>query len=432
MLSRQERVQKIITNWALPIFFFLLPWQTRWIFGTELISGEVFEFGVLSLYATEVFLLLIAIARLARLAPLAPLHKSTIFRRTILILFIAALSILHATNQPVALVQLMHLGFAMLLFLLLLDPEVKLKRVMIGFTAGLILPVALGVYQIVAGGSGESTLLGLAVRDAQLLGEAVVDLEGVRIMRAYGSFSHPNVFGGYLAVGLAGIVGLWHHTKSTSQKWLLGIASVLSTIGLVITFSRSAWLGIMFGLALGALVLINKSAAQARRLVVPISIIFIGLALAFSITAPLVASRLHVSSILEQRSVSERIVQYREFPSVIGSSWLFGRGLGNYPLIIAEVYPDREWWEYQPVHNVVLLIIGEIGVVGLIMILWWAGTIDKINYARFPNPDAVTAFMMGSAVLVILFFDHYIWSSWAGLALIAYVMAMTVRLGEES
>ncbi|MDP2631220.1 MAG: O-antigen ligase family protein [Candidatus Uhrbacteria bacterium] len=444
--SNFEHVRQVVLDWGLPILFFLLPWQTRWIFGFELIGGQIFEYGILSLYATEALLLILALIQLPSLVArgrailkngtgiteiLWPTHIGVgMAVRTLAVLFVAGLSVFVAISKAVALVQLMHLGFTMLLFVMLLDRRVDIKKVMIGFSAGLVLPALLGAYQFIVGESAASTFLGLASREAARLGESVIELGAARVLRAYGSFSHPNILGGYLAVSIVGIIGLWKYLKTTREKWTLSVVGFICAIGLVLTYSRSAWIGLAFGLILGGLILINKNTAQIRKLLVPVTIIVIGFALTLSIVAPFVATRLSVESLLEQRSVSERIEQYNEFPSVIGSRWLFGLGIGNYALLIENAYPGREWWEYQPVHNVVLLIIGEIGLVGLIVILWWVMSIDRINFKRLPDPDAVTAFMVSNVVIVVLFFDHYIWSTWSGLALIAYVMALTVRLGE--
>jgi hypothetical protein len=106
-----------------------------------------------------------------------------------------------------------------------------------------------------------------------------------------------------------------------------------------------------------------------------------------------------------------------------GVDWLVGHGLSSSVL--------GSTFSTQPIHNLPLLIIFELGFIGAIIIVTWSSTIDKLNFSRFPHPGALLAFGMGNVVLVILFFDHYLWTLWPGLALIAFVMALTVRLGED-
>lgn len=418
---------KHIINFGLPIFFFLLPWQTRWIFATETIHGTVVEYGLLSLYAVQIFLLL-AVIFSGR--PSYDKHSALPRKFVLVLLGIVGITTITSIHPPVSLTQFMHLLFAMLLFSALLDQRVSMRRVMIGFLLGLVLPAMLGVVQFFTGESHASTLLGLAERDALRAGEAVIQTgEGVRWLRAYGSFPHPNIFGGYLAVGLATVFGLWGHVRSAGDKWLLLIGALIFSSALLLTFSRSAWLGLTLAVIVGAMVLLIKNVKAARAAVIPVALLFIAGAYVLSFGMGL-GIRPASDAAFEQRSVDERIAQYEDYATVVDGKWLLGHSIGAYPFAYAEGFPQKEWWAYQPIHNVFLLVIAEIGLIGAIAVLAWSSSIDKINFSRFPNRDAVTAFMMGNIVLVILFFDHYLWSSWAGLALVAYVMAMTVRLGE--
>ncbi|HRH32247.1 MAG TPA: hypothetical protein PLK06_02890, partial [bacterium] len=51
--------EKLISPTGLLVaIFFLLPWQTRYIFGWSYLSGASTQFGILSLYATQALLIL--------------------------------------------------------------------------------------------------------------------------------------------------------------------------------------------------------------------------------------------------------------------------------------------------------------------------------------------------------------------------------------
>lgn len=179
-----------------------------------------------------------------------------------LLMMIVLVSLLFSINHLVSIGGAMHFVYALFLFMLLLDKRVDVKRAMAGFVAGLVLPSVLGIAQFVFGGSFSSTLLGLNVRDAVVLGDSVIQSsDGTRMLRAYGSFAHPNIFGGYLAVGIASIFGLWEHAKTQKDVILLGLAGAIESVALVLTFSRSAWLGLALALLVG---LINYNQKTAR------------------------------------------------------------------------------------------------------------------------------------------------------------------------
>ena len=416
-------MKALVHKYGLPLFFFLLPWQTRWIFGDVPLDSGVTEFGVLSLYATEVFLLFVVLfSGRPRYGTYSTLPR--LFVCLLGVFFLIAT--LFSVEISVSLTQLMHVGFAAMLFFALLDERVDLKMVAFGFLAGLIAPIVLGGYQFFLGESGASTLLGLAVRDAERSGDAILQAsDGVRTLRAYGSFPHPNIFGGYLAVA---VVTCGWLVKEGYRRFSIAAVFIFLLFGLVLTFSRAAWLGLLLALIVGSLTYFMNNTRLARILIMPISALFI--AGIFIVSFGLgVHFRPGSDAAFEVCSVDERSQQYADFPSVLHDDWFIGHGLGTYVYALEDTMPGREWWQYQPIHNVVLLSLAEVGVVGMMLIAIWVGLIDFLNFSRFPQTQAIAAFMMGNVILVILFFDHYLWSSWAGLVLLIYVMAMTVRLG---
>lgn len=418
-------MRAFIIKWGLPVVAFLLPWQTRWIFYETLLGGQPFDFGVLSLYAVELVLLVIVLLS-------GRPHWSPESRRPALlalfVLMASLASVMVALNQLLALVALMHLAFAVVFFLALLDQRVEIRRVIIGFCAGLVIPSLLGFWQIAIGGSGASTLFGLATRDSARLGEAVFQLSnGNRVLRAYGTFGHPNIFGGYLAIGIIGLTYLWQQVTQKRDQIIIIGGFILLSITLIATFSRSAILGLFVGLAILFVGQKLRRSSQKRFLFfLPV------LALAVIFFWPIISSRFDFSSAIESRSVNERVAQYQDFPSVVSGHLLTGKGIGNYTLAVREAFPDRQWWEYQPIHNVTLLIIGEIGLLGLICFGLWIVSIARLLVSRSACEISVFPLAMSSIILVISIFDHYLWSLWSGSVLVAFIFAISMRLSEKN
>lgn len=417
-------------------FVFLLPWQTRYIFGTVGIGNAVSEYGVMSVYATELLLVIGLVAGyLWQGLPNLRKENRPPAVRALILISAALIGVVFSTQLQLSLAQFIHVACALVFFLALLDSRVDLKKVLLSLALGLIAPLLLGAFQVLAGYSGASSLAGLAARNAEHLGDSVISLpDGSRILRAYGSFSHPNVFAGYLAVGVVAAGSLWGRAKSLRYRSVYGVLAIALLLGLFLTASRSAALGLALGTGLALLVVRMKDTAKARIAVIPLAIAVIGGTLAVTLFAPNMAADTRGGGVNEDRSIEERTAQYGEYFATekLASPLqvLVGHGVGSYTFELAKTYPDRDVFAYQPVHSMPLLVFFEVGILGSILILVWQTTIDMINFARFPNRDAVTAFAMGNVVLVILFFDHYLWSSWSGLALIALVMALTVRMGE--
>jgi len=417
-----------LISYGIPLICALLPWQTQWIFSNELIAGEATPFGVLGLYLVEILLLIvIALSGRPHLSPHANKIKSVL----VAVVAFLVLTTVWSLSSVVSVVAVVHVAFAALLFLTILDSRVDTSHVLWGFIVGLIIPVILGLVQFISGSSGAFSWLGLAARDAARAGDAVIQGSvDIRRLRAYGSFPHPNIFGGYLAVGLISVFAFWQTVHYRKQRIVLGVIAGLMAIGLVLTFSRSAWLGLALAVLTGAVILRVKKIALAKKIALTVTGVFI--AAIFIASFNQIFTRPGSSAEFEQRSFQERSAQIQDYPSVLANHWLFGFGAHAYPFVYETVFPDRSVWDYQPVHNILLLLLAEVGVIGLGLMIFFAASIDRMNFARFPDKRAVAAFMMGNTLLFVLFFDHYLWTNWAGLALGAYVLALTVRLGEDS
>jgi O-antigen ligase len=315
------------------------------------------------------------------------------------------LSSASALQPQLALAAALHIVLALLVFCALGDRAVRVPTVITALCAGLVPAVALGAWQVIAGSSGSSTMLGLAARNAQTLGDAVVMIHGQRVLRAYGTFPHPNIFGGFLAVALV----LWHTIRRnvpTTMYWMMGL--MLAT-GLILTASRSA----ILGLVVAIIVILLRRQSTARR--TTIALVAIALAMTTTFAAPGFASLVRGGGATEDRSIDERAAQYADYGLLLSSTnLLVGHGIGNYVFMLAHVYQDREWWQYQPIHNVPFLLLAETGIFGLAALAFWF----KVH-ARF---HAVLFLLLTIAV-----FDHYLWTTWAGLALTALCVAVTER-----
>ena len=388
------------------------------------------------MYATQIGLV-VGLATVYRFAGW-PKFKSSDRRACCLLMAILLISLVSArlASQSVpALAGVIDLTGASLAFVAMLDRRVKLRTVMLAFIFGLIIPVVVGLAQVVFGESGASSLLGLATRDADTLGDTVIMLaDGTRVLRAYGTFPHPNIFGGYLAIGILTCLSVsFGTTRWLTSRVRIGLLGWLG-LGLLLTASRSAVFGLLLG---GGLVWLTArmSRAMSRPLVAlqpMLALVAIVLVLATSVMAPAVVTGLRGGGELEQRSLDERVEQYREFPSTLsGTTWLFGNGPRNYVFALADARPARSAWEYQPIHNVFLLLLSELGLIGVITVSTMMVMLVRRSSIGWPQRETLFIQAMGIVLLTVGVFDHYLWSTWAGLVLVAYVGALAIRLDQD-
>jgi hypothetical protein len=181
-----------------------------------------------------------------------------------------------------------------------------------------------------------------------------------------------------------------------------------------VAFSRAAWLALFISLAVGWW--LSKNSRALNHLVIVITVV-VFVILGTILWQP-TKSRLMGSSAspLEQQAIEERVTGFNESQSLLTSIWWHGVGVGNYTKALAQYMPGLPAYRYQPVHNIFLLILTELGLAGLVLSLLFI-------WHRLKNyPQNLLLFLVPIAITV--FFDHYWWTSASMMLLFWLIMAL--------
>ncbi len=254
---------------------------------------------------------------------------------------------------------------------------------------------------------GELHLFGPVLLTAAMSGASVVGAaDGEPWLRAYGTLVHPNVLGGMLLIYLGAAV---ERQLATGRRlWLFIIAA--GVVVLFLSFSRSAWIGM---LAMGVTLSVTLAPGSTGRL----RWVFAVAGLAFALMAlafwPIVRARIGAAPVPvapEVRSISERLVLLRVGFAAIQERPLFGLGAGTFTEWVARL-PGRPA-PIEPIHNVPLLVVAETGLVGLsAWLMLGAGLACRVwrGWRRLTSWEAAwTAALIG--MLVASMADHYWWT----------------------
>ncbi|HLD18125.1 MAG TPA: O-antigen ligase family protein [Patescibacteria group bacterium] len=436
MVFQNNKIRLTAAGVFLSAALFLLPWQTRWIFTYLPLQGEAWEYGTLSLYGTEI---LILFALLLRGWPHFSWQARQIVRGSVFFLFAVFLSAIFSIRPILSFGWLLHLVVVFGFLILLLDERTDIRKTATVFILGLIPPSLLGWFQVLSGVSPSSTLFGLAQHLATVAGSSVIENASGRLLRAYGSFSHPNDFGGFLAIGLLVWIFLVGQEESQNwKKWQRMIAFLFAFFlgnALLLTFSRSAWMAFWLGISIWfGLDFFRKVPIPWIRVRVFAAAAF-GFLLAALVFSPFVFTRFDTSARLEARSFSERTSEYSTVAEVLRVNPIMGVGIGAYTEALARIWPGQSVWSYQPIHNTFLLILAEIGLMGVVT--FFVGVVGIV--CRVATADLRPAvagrfgvyhpffFALLTAFFVLAFFDHYLWTSWTGMGLVAFVFCIVIR-----
>jgi O-antigen ligase len=416
---------------------FLLPWQTVWIYGSVIPSpqpspvGEG-EYWKLLVYAVQV---LILIAVLVRWKIKASDSIKNVLKKGWWFYGAVLFSCIFSVSPYLSLGFSFHVLSALLLFWLLLDERIETRKIIWFFVLGLIIPCLLGWWQVLSGTSPGSTLFGLAEHLASTPGVAVVETVGGRLMRAYGPFPHPNIFGGFLVVGILAMLGRSTGRAASrpygqSRRAAIIRSAILFLLSatLVVTFSRSAWLALIVGIISFLVASAISKTKISRNFLFGLTVASVAIVASAAIFHSAIFTRMTAADRLETKSLVERQTEYQMIGEVIKINPFIGVGAGAYTVALAEKFPNHDVWFYQPMHNSILLIFAELGIVGFLFLMQFLWAIFKEIKPRLNAPQCLNALMPLIASLTIIApLDHYLWDSWAGLGLVAVVLAILMR-----
>ena len=424
------KLKKVI-EYLLYLFVFLLPWQTRFIYQESLIKGNPFEYGRLSLYATELLFSLILILSLClilyriKVEKLKPNFQKAKTRLIFLVvgLILFATNILLAVNSELAFYRATQIVLAFCFFAILIIIKPDFKKLSWAFIYSALMQSVLAIQQFSVQKVVANKWLGMASQDPNVLGTPVVLTTGGRWLRTFGALPHPNILAGFLVFALILILFLILREEIKTNKRNLTFIFIIVFLALLTTLSKTAILCATL-LLIVALFLTRRSIDENKK-IGRLALISLAVLVFFGVSYPqLFINRATNLNAIEQRSYEERISQYGEWTQIMKSNLLFGTGLGNYSLSLQKIKPNLESWDYQPIHNTYLLIIAEIGIIPFLYIVGLC-----IYFCRKTNWKVSLSSLSRLPLISLIFlmlFDHYLWSFYSGLMLAGFVGAMVM------
>jgi O-antigen ligase len=445
-------LEKII-EYGIYLFVFLLPWQTRLIFREGNLNGY-WEYGTMSIYATEILLwaifLLAAIwwtakklkvksekseitAKSPHPAGDDPEGQKSKFVFAFLCLFVvwSLISFLWADSKSLTLYAWHWLAEGVGFLLVLRAVNFDKKKLAWSFVLAVLVQAGLGIWQFLFQSTFSSKWLGMAMHDPTVPGTFVVETALRRWLRAYGSLPHPNMLAGFLAMAMLLSTWLYQKTEYGLKKLFLPAIFAILSLGLFAAFSKSVIASFLFVLILWWVAsFIRGKSGPAKIDLFKFTLIFLAVAIIFgAVFWEPVQTRISGAERLEIKSTTERLNYFGEAWQLIKKHPLVGVGLGNYTLAAHnEINPNLKSWDYQPVHNIYVLVLAELGIIGFLFFLVFILYALYFTFYTFRDGKNLQNIVFGLALCMLLavgFFDHYLWTLyfgvmifWLGLGLI--------------
>jgi len=426
-----KRLQKIWNNftaqpdvWFFYGFLLTFSLSIRKVLFFYSISGQFNEYSGIYLYLSDILLILAIVSWIISLLynkyTLLSIFKATCVPRGTIILSAllvlwSFLSIYWSSNINLALFRSLKLLELYLLFLYLIIkivPRGTILRSSVKIIIGIgFIQAIISIWQFVIQHSIGLFWLKESLISTNLPGVAKIILNNGKLIRAYGLFPHPNILGGFIFVSIILTLfyrNLFHVEQKHTFTRFVAITILIS--GLILTFSKSAIIALIISfiyiyanthvprgtylsrfrariskfvrtlfhaprkmfhvehiLRSGQSIKLKlenvRIHSQARKIALIIVILFM----------LVILIKPNMNSLIF-RSLDERLLYLNVSRGTILAHPILGLGSGQF-VVNMQNYANQTLldWQFQPVHNVFLLIWNELGLIGLglfILLLW--------------------------------------------------------------
>jgi O-antigen ligase len=395
------------------LFLFTLFFPIRYVFYSDVsyATGAYSDFTSFSLYLSDLLIILFFIINWRRFYNNKILYFFAIFGLWLII------SILRSTGYlPLELYFLAKFDELFIVFLFFSDIKHLRQggKIMLWTYISLLLSQCLlGFYQFYAQKSLGLNFFGESPIGPLIAGVAKIVSHETPFIRIYGTLPHPNILSAFILVGL--VLICWQILVSINRKRLifLYISLFVAITGLILTFSRAAYLASIVSLgSFGIFYALRQGITNRSRNLAIMLLVFAGLNI--GLFHDFLATRATISD----DAVKERVFYNNIGIKMIKDHPLSGLGVGASVLHMKQYsHVELKPWEVQPIHNYYILTMAEIGVVGFLLLIGFfvylafrlakktAGTVDPAIYMR--------RIFLGSVflgVLVLMLFDHYFYT----------------------
>lgn len=249
--------------------------------------------------------------------------------------------------------------------------------------------------------------------DFSTIGIATFNFNGGKLLRPYSTFPHPNILSFFLLFSFI-ITSLGFTFKNFNRKTFIVLASlVLSSFVIFISFSRlTIFLYVIF-----LIILIHRS-----RFVYLLFTFFGLFILLFS-------NRFLGTGLIKDFGDREEIAKTTF--EIIQKNPLFGTGLNNYFIYEEQLQKQISSTFLQPVHNIYLLLVAEVGILGTSAVLVFIFLTMQNLLSKIKDKSAteksfyVSLLFLFCGILFIGIFDHFMLTLPQGLLLTALIVGFS-------
>lgn len=424
---------KKLQKYILLSLIFLIPSNLAYhfILPSSYVSGILVDYLIPTFYLTDILVFLILVLELIKIIKNRQVKtkkgcqfffklKAKKLLIPILLFIFIIFNISFAKNQITAIYKYLKLGQMALLVLYLKSRQFNkndLKNLKTVLSLSIIWQSILTILQWFKQGNIFSYLiLGEQPLSTSMAGIKTINWWGQLKLVPMGTFPHPNVLAGWLTLSLITLVFLNKSknkekkaNKNRKQKMLSIITLFSGFLALFFTFSLPAWAVFLVFLLIKLLVKIKLEKLTQIAL--------------FGLIAVTISASLLIFG--NPNSWNRRIKLNQIALNMWQSSPIVGVGLNNFTVKMnefGEIVGNVRF--LQPVHNIPLLILSELGIIGPIVFIFF------LAHLIIKNKQNKAFLTLVLAIFILSLFDHYWLTSQQGILITACLIGMGLKFNK--
>lgn len=326
------------------LFILLLPTQLgkHFFFDFSYLSGVRVDYLAPTIYLTDILALLLFL-----------INFKTVWlfikqKKILILLLLLFLNFLVSQSPPVSMYRYIKILELIGIFAVFRSQILSFRLLLFGFSIGALFELSLSTIQLISKHSLQGIFYFFGERSLSLStpGVAKAALNGIEILRPYGTFSHPNSLAGFYLLLYFFILT---NKKFNSNPLLKNAVLLICTILVFFSFSKAT---IAVFLIFNLIYLWRNFLKKACRICI-IS----------RITVIVILSFIFLRAQTDPLTLQKRIILMQKALTIIKQHLLFGIGIGNYLIAQDQFSQDFADLLNQPVHNVFLLFVSETGII---------------------------------------------------------------------
>ncbi|HRN96646.1 MAG TPA: O-antigen ligase family protein [Candidatus Levybacteria bacterium] len=257
-------------------------------------------------------------------------------------------------------------------------------------------------------------LLGERTFSVASIGISTVSLFGKEILRAYGSFPHPNVLAFFMLMANLFVLARFSQVSDLRQKVWYCIALGIGVISLLSTFSRISIL-LFF-----SIVFYLSFRRHISRLIGSV-LVLLGTGFVLIFIQRFTLSVLYSNDFTARLDLA--VIAFK----IIAQHLIFGVGMYNYFYYQIDYQRDISPVLLQPPHNIYLLFFLQVGFFGFLAVLfflWKTFLRAKHNISISVLSLQGIASLLFFCILLIGFWDHYLVTLQQGMIMTAFIIGL--------